>query len=201
MHDGIRDVGRSQVVQHGLCPARITDAGQHKDGESLGVTAVRSDLEHSIRSLASFLDIAVHTLPQRGNSLPDCCGFVELRILRDLDGPARQLARLLDMSRIRFRVGLQSQHGIFPAWFAGGPGHLPLHCCGLAAQEGQRVEISVHRGIIELAGKGLVQDVLCFFQALQGDIGGRKVLVPGSAAGVEAERLLSEGGGLIVVSD
>ena len=59
----------------------------------------------------------------------------------------------------------------------------------------------MHRRIVKFAGKGQLHNVLRFFQALQGNVSSREIFVPGSAAGIEAERLLSESGGLLVVSN
>ena len=166
--------------------AQIANAGQHQNCQNLRVAALRRKIENLVRALASFLNIAVRRFAQRRHSLPDGCRFVELRVLRGLDGPSGELARFFQMSPVRFRVRLESQHRVFTAWLARGPGHLALHARGLAAQKSQRIKVSVHGRIIELARECLVQYVLRLFQALQSDVSGRQILVPSGASRVEA---------------
>jgi len=118
----------------------VTQTGQNKNGQNLSVATLRCELQNLIRALLSFLKVTVYRLPQRGNPLPDGCGFTELRVLGDLHGSSGESTRLLNMSHIRFRVGLQSQEGIFTAGFAVGPGHAPRRNHARRSGCGQRFQ-------------------------------------------------------------
>ena len=105
------------------------------------------------------------------------------------------------MARIRFRVCLQSKHGVFTARFANGPFHFMSHDVGVALQKTQRVKAGVHCRIVQLSREGQVQDIACIVKTHQGNVGSGDVFIPCHAAGIEAQRLPGKAGSLFVVAD